>query len=52
MRTKNKETEIPNPKEFIQELIRKSKLVKNFHKELEEYRIKEQKRSRKKVQRV
>ena len=41
MRTKNKQTQIPNPKEFVQELIRKSKLVKNFHKELEEYRIKE-----------
>ena len=40
MRTKNKQTQIPNPKEFVQELIRKSKLVKNFHKELEEYRIK------------
>lgn len=40
MRTKNKQTQIPNPKEFVQELIRKSKLVKNFHKELEEYRTK------------
>lgn len=40
MRTKNKQTQIPNPKEFVQELIRKSKLVKNFNKELEEYRIK------------
>lgn len=40
MRTKNKQTQIPNPKEFVQELIRKSNLVKNFHKELEEYRIK------------
>ena len=39
MRTKNKQTQIPNPKEFVQELIRKSKLVKNFNKELEEYRI-------------
>jgi hypothetical protein len=41
MKTKNKQTQIPNPKEFVQELIRKSKLVKNFHKELEKYRIKE-----------
>jgi len=40
MRTKNNQTQIPNPNEFVQELIRKSKLVKNFHKELEEYRIK------------
>ena len=29
-----------NPKEFTDELIRKSKLVKNFYKELEPYRIK------------
>ena len=41
MRTKNNQTQIPNPKEFVQELIRKSNLVKNFNKELEEYRIKE-----------
>lgn len=41
MKTKNNHTQIPNPKEFVQELIRKSNLVKNFHKELEEYRIKE-----------
>ena len=27
-----------NPKEFIDELIRKSELVKNFYKELEPYR--------------
>ncbi len=40
MRIKNEQTQIPNQKEFIQELIRKSKMVKNFHKELEEYRIK------------
>jgi len=40
MKTKNNQTQIPNPKEFVQELIRKSKLVKNFHKKLEEYRIK------------
>lgn len=40
MKTKNNQTQIPNPKEFVQELIRKSKLVKNFNKELEEYRIK------------
>ena len=29
-----------NPKEFTDELIRKSELVKNFYKELEPYRIK------------
>ncbi len=29
-----------NPKEFINELIRKSELIKNFSKELEPYRIK------------
>ena len=29
-----------NPKEFTDELIRKSKLVKNFSNELEPYRIK------------
>ncbi len=40
MKTKNNQTQIPNPKEFVQELIRKSKLVKNFHKELEVYRMK------------
>ena len=28
-----------NPKEFTDELIRKSELVKNFYKELEPYRI-------------
>jgi len=32
-----------NPKEFIDELIRKSELVKNFYKELEPYRIKKDK---------
>lgn len=32
-----------NPKEFTEELIRKSKLVKNFYKELESYRIKKDK---------
>ena len=32
-----------NPKEFIDELIRKSELVKNFHKELEPYRMKKDK---------
>ena len=32
-----------NPKEFSDELIRKSKLVKNFYKELEPYRIKKDK---------
>ena len=32
-----------NPKEFTEEFIRKSKLVKNFYKELEPYRIKKDK---------
>ena len=32
-----------NPKEFIDELIRKSELVKNFYKELEPYRIRKDK---------
>ena len=32
-----------NPKEFTDELIRKSKLVKNFYKELEPHRIKKDK---------
>jgi len=32
-----------NPKEFSNELIRKSKLVKNFYKELEPYRMKKDK---------
>ena len=32
-----------NPKEFIDELIRKSELVKNFYKELEPYRMKKDK---------
>ena len=32
-----------NPKEFIDEFIRKSKLVKNFYKELEPYRMKKDK---------
>ena len=32
-----------NPKEFTDELIRKSELVKNFYKELEPYRIKKDK---------
>ena len=32
-----------NPKEFTDELIRKSKLVKNFSNELEPYRIKKDK---------
>lgn len=32
-----------NPKEFTDELIRKSKLVKNFYKELEPYRMKKDK---------
>lgn len=32
-----------NPKEFTDELIRKSKLVKNFFKELEPHRIKKDK---------
>ena len=41
MKTKNNQIQIPNPKEFVQELIRKSNLVKKFNKELEEYRIKE-----------
>ena len=40
MRIKNEQTQISNQKEFIQELIKKSKMVKKFHKELEEYRIK------------
>jgi len=32
-----------NSKEFTDEFIRKSKLVKNFHKELEPYRMKKDK---------
>ena len=32
-----------NPKEFIDDFIRKSKLVKNFYKELEPYRMKKDK---------
>lgn len=32
-----------NPKEFTDEFIRKSKLVKNFYKELEPYRMKKDK---------
>lgn len=32
-----------NPKEFIDEFIRKSKMVKNFYKELEPYRMKKDK---------
>jgi hypothetical protein len=32
-----------NPKEFTDEFIRKSKLVKNFYKELEPYRIRKDK---------
>ena len=32
-----------NPKEFTEELIRKSELVKNFYKELEPYRIRKDK---------
>jgi hypothetical protein len=38
-----------NPKEFTEELIRKSKLVKNFYKELEPYRIKKDKEGYKKL---
>ena len=32
-----------NPKEFTDEFIRKSELVKNFYKELEPYRMKKDK---------
>ena len=32
-----------NPKEFTEEFIRKSELVKNFYKDLEPYRIKKDK---------
>ena len=38
-----------NPKEFTDELIRKSKLVKNFYKELEPYRIKKDREGYRKV---
>ena len=38
-----------NPKEFIDEFIRKSKLVKNFSKELEPYRMKKDKEGYKKL---
>lgn len=38
-----------NPKEFTDELIRKSKLVKNFYKELEPYRIKKDKKGYQKL---
>ena len=38
-----------NPKEFIDELIRKSELVKNFYKELEPYRIRKDKEGYKKL---
>ena len=38
-----------NSKEFSNELIRKSKLVKNLYKELEPYRIKKDKEGYKKL---
>ena len=38
-----------NPKEFSDELIRKSKLVKNFYKELEPYRMKKDREGYRKV---
>jgi len=38
-----------NPKEFTVELIRKSKLVKNFYKELEPYRMKKDREGYRKV---
>ena len=38
-----------NPKEFTEELIRKSELVKFFYKELEPYRIRKDKEGYKKL---
>ena len=38
-----------NSKEFTDEFIRKSKLVKNFYKELEPYRIKKDKKGYQKL---
>ena len=40
---------IENPKEFTEELIRKSELVKFFYKELEPYRIRKDKEGYKKL---